>query len=242
MRTVFLLVLVTCFAGAAIGAQGAAGTGDGRQGSVEVKITSPHGGWSDERVVHVEGSVSETEIKTVDICLNGVAMTTRIQGGRFNLPVVLAPGNNLIEVEAKSGKKSGRDSVCLFSRVPKRDVKVVLSWDTDRTDIDLWVKDPKEESCGYSNRSTQIGGQLDTDVTSGYGPETFTLGSAIAGPYQVQIHYYSSHGNAQTKATVDVVLFEGTPKERRQKFEAILTKTNDRYPVGVFEIRPEWVE
>ncbi|HBD94597.1 MAG TPA: DUF2135 domain-containing protein [Spirochaetia bacterium] len=208
---------------------------------INITIEDPHSGYSSERVVHIKGNISENAITQAFVNVNGLIMTTKVSSGNFDLPVVLAPGNNFIEVIAKYNSETAKNSINLFSKVPKKDLKVVLVWDTDNTDLDLWVTDPNEEACGYSHRETKISGNLDVDVTTGYGPETFTLGNAIPGSYKIHIHYYSSHGNEQSKANVYVIMFEGSSKERRQKFETILTKSGDRYEVGSFEIKPDWL-
>ena len=62
------------------------------------------------------------------------------------------------------------------------DVRVVLTWDADNCDMDLWVTDPSGEVCKYSNRDTRIGGHLSRDLTGGYGPEEFLLPKALPGP------------------------------------------------------------
>ena len=42
---------------------------------------------------------------------------------------------------------------------------IVMSWNTDRTDVDLHVTDPNREEALYSHPTTRIGGQLSRDVT-----------------------------------------------------------------------------
>ena len=37
------------------------------------------------------------------------------------------------------------------------DVRVALAWDTDNTDIDLWVKDPHDEWVSYQHRAEPPG-------------------------------------------------------------------------------------
>ncbi len=70
------------------------------------------------------------------------------------------------------------------------DVRVVLNWNMNDSDMDLWVTDPRGEKCYYSNKTTKIGGRISDDFTSGYGPEQFILHHAKKGKYKVQLHYY----------------------------------------------------
>jgi len=70
------------------------------------------------------------------------------------------------------------------------DVRVVINWNMDNTDIDLHVKDPNGEECYYSSRLTGAGGRVSNDITSGYGPEQFILKRAIKGKYRIYVNYY----------------------------------------------------
>jgi tetratricopeptide (TPR) repeat protein len=76
------------------------------------------------------------------------------------------------------------------------DVRVVLNWNMNDIDIDLWITDPRGEKCYYQNRETAIGGRLSEDFTEGYGPEQFLLKKAPRGKYIVHVNYY---GNNRTK-------------------------------------------
>ena len=56
-------------------------------------------------------------------------------------------------------------------------LRVVLDWDTDMTDIDLWVTDPRGEKTFYSHTRSDIGGCITDDFTQGLG--TNALGVAV---------------------------------------------------------------
>jgi tetratricopeptide (TPR) repeat protein len=70
------------------------------------------------------------------------------------------------------------------------DVRVVINWNMDNTDIDLHVKDPSGQTCSFERRETKSGGRISADNTSGYGPEQFLLKNAIKGRYQIHVNYY----------------------------------------------------
>ncbi|MCL2183871.1 MAG: DUF2135 domain-containing protein [Chitinispirillia bacterium] len=70
------------------------------------------------------------------------------------------------------------------------DIRVVINWNMDNTDIDLYVKDPRSEQCYFDRKLTKIGGRISADNTGGYGPEQFLLKRAIEGKYQVYVNYY----------------------------------------------------
>lgn len=81
------------------------------------------------------------------------------------------------------------------------DMRIVLSWDADQTDIDLHVLEPNNEEAYYGHRRTAEGGFVSEDVTTGYGPEEYMAKEAQAGIYKVLSNYFASHQTALTGAT-----------------------------------------
>lgn len=100
----------------------------------------------------------------------------------------------------------------------KNDVHVYLTWDTDRTDVDLWVITPSGEKVFYSNKKGKGGEALYDDVTTGYGPESFTAKNAQPGEYKVVVDYFSARRGPFPEARGEVVIVtdEGKPTEKRQ--------------------------
>jgi tetratricopeptide (TPR) repeat protein len=72
------------------------------------------------------------------------------------------------------------------------DIRVVINWNMDNTDLDLHVKDPNNEVAYFGNRSTGIGGRMSAGIASGYGPEQFLLKKAVPGKYQASVCYYGA--------------------------------------------------
>ena len=97
------------------------------------------------------------------------------------------------------------------------DIKVYLSWDTDKTDVDLWVENPAGEKVFYGKKVGTAGDALFDDVTTGYGPESYTAKDARAGIYTVRVNYFSSRRSAfnEARGEVVVILHEGTAAEER---------------------------
>lgn len=81
----------------------------------------------------------------------------------------------------------------LSDPLEKRALQLTIHWNTDSTDIDLWVVEPEGEKCFYSNRDTKAGGKLFWDTTTGYGPELYRRLQAGRGTYDVLIHYYGNN-------------------------------------------------
>lgn len=99
----------------------------------------------------------------------------------------------------------------------ENDLKVYLTWDTDRSDVDLWVTNPGGERVFYSHRTGKNGEALYDDVTTGYGPESYTAPKVRAGEYLIQVNYYGGgRGNfSEARGEVVVVLDEGKPSEQK---------------------------
>ena len=119
------------------------------------------------------------------------------------------------------------------------DLRVVLTWDADLTDIDLWVTDPAGEKAYYGNRLTQSGGRVSPDFREGYGPEDFSLRRARPGSYLVEANYY---GNRQQiiagTTTIQLQFFTAfaRPEQREQRVTLRLREAREVVTVGRFTI------
>src|SRR5206468_5776733 len=78
---------------------------------------------------------------------------------------------------------------------PQSDLRVTISWNTDNTDVDLWVIEPDGTKCFYQHQQTRNGGELSQDQTQGYGPERYQIRDAPKGEYRIVVHYYSANPN-----------------------------------------------
>ena len=134
--------------------------------------------------------------------------------------IVLVELNRLVSRSRAVGMKldtGGLDPA--FLQPVEADLRVVINWDTDASDMDLWVTDITGEKCYYSHRLTTHGGHLSRDVTQGYGPEEYLGRKALPGPYLVQTHYY---GTRSQKMLAPVTLYAevytdyGRPQEKRK--------------------------
>ncbi len=118
------------------------------------------------------------------------------------------------------------------------DIRVVLNWDADNTDVDLWVIDPRGEKCYYGHKETKAGGRISNDFTQGCGPEEFMIRNAIPGKYTVKANYYgSSSQSIQGKATLTVQFFKqfGTSEEKKEEITRRLNVTKEVLDLGSFK-------
>ncbi|AWH25233.1 VIT domain-containing protein [Stenotrophomonas sp. YAU14D1_LEIMI4_1] len=120
------------------------------------------------------------------------------------------------------------------------DLRVVLAWDADNSDMDLWVTDPNGERAYYGNRLTWQGGQMSQDFTGGYGPEQFSLRNAKSGKYKVEANYFGSRQQLVTGATTLMLRLTthwGTPQQKDQRVTLRLKDRSETILVGEFDVR-----
>ncbi len=72
------------------------------------------------------------------------------------------------------------------------DIRIVVDWNTPRTDLDLWVAEANGERVGFSSPLSASGGKLSGDVTNGFGPEEYMIRVAPRGVYTIEIDTFAS--------------------------------------------------
>jgi len=115
------------------------------------------------------------------------------------------------------------------------DVRIVLAWDADLTDIDLHVIEPSGEEAFYGRNRTTIGGLVSRDFTQGYGPEEYLVRRAMKGTYKVQTDFFGSNAQQLTGAvTLQVEIFTnyGRPGEKKQTITVRLTEKKETIDIG----------
>mgnify|MGYP003603370545 CR=1 FL=1 len=115
------------------------------------------------------------------------------------------------------------------------DVRIVLSWDADATDIDLHVVEPGGEEAFYGHNQTARGGIVSRDVTDGYGPEEYLIHKAPHGSFAIKAKYYSSHQQTIVgPATLIATVFThwGRPEANRQTLTLRLDDPKEMVDIG----------
>jgi len=135
-------------------------------------------------------------------------------------------------------RKLGLKQTFLDKRLVKRlhvDVRIIMTWDADNTDMDMHVVEPSREEAYYGHRRTRIGGNVSRDFTRGYGPEEYCLRRAMRGTYTVRTKYFGSSAAKLIGAvTLQVEIFTnyGRSNQKRQAITLRLTKNKDTFTVG----------
>jgi hypothetical protein len=134
-----------------------------------------------------------------DILVAGLAQ--RYPPGRFaGVDQILREDLGLVGaawMKAEPGRKSDilarlRSTGGVVEDAPS--IRFVLSWETDANDVDFHIHDAQGGHAFYGARHLPSGGDLYADVTTGYGPECFTVRlpkAERASPYTLQAHYFS---------------------------------------------------
>ena len=116
--------------------------------------------------------------------------------------IALAELNGVVDKARRDGKAIdvSRIDARLLKNLPL-DVRVVLAWDADNTDVDLHVIDPNGEEVFFGHNASYQGGAITRDATGGYGPEEFALRLAKPGKYRVEANFYGHRQQVLTSGT-----------------------------------------
>jgi hypothetical protein len=115
------------------------------------------------------------------------------------------------------------------------DIRIVMTWDADLTDMDLHVVEPSGEKAYYSHNRTTIGGMVTRDFTQGYGPEVYNLRRAMRGRYRIRTKFYGSSAaklSGGVTLQVDIYTNYGRPNQRRRSITLRLTRKKETFDVG----------
>jgi hypothetical protein len=91
-------------------------------------------------------------------------------------------------------------------------LRFVLNWETDANDVDFHIYDGQRGHAYYGARALPSGGELYADVTTGYGPECFTIlgpSKQRTYPYKLQAHYYSRGPMGYGMGKLEVIEHDG---------------------------------
>ncbi|CAF4229667.1 unnamed protein product, partial [Rotaria sp. Silwood2] len=117
------------------------------------------------------------------------------------------------------------------------DLRIVMVWDTNDTDVDLHIIEPTGEECYYSHKNTAIGGMISRDFTTGYGPEEYLVRKAVKGTYTVRAKYFANHQQSLTGATTIMVhIYKYYGQSNQQKEIVTLRLSSNQEIIDVCKV------
>jgi hypothetical protein len=150
--------------------------------------------------------------------------------------IVLNELNHLLSAHPNIAAAKKVDKAWIVPVVYK--ARVVLTWDTDNCDIDLWVTEPNGEKCFYSHNQTLGGGHMSRDFTQGFGPEEYVIRQTQNGSYKIQANYYGSRQVTKPEpTTLQVKIFRdyGTSSEKVEEVSLRLDNVKETIDVATIE-------
>ena len=156
--------------------------------------------------------------------------------------IALAELNAVVAEAGRAGKPIDVSAIepRLLKNLPL-DVRVVLAWDADATDVDLHVIDPNGDEVYYGRNLSYQGGAITRDATGGYGPEEFALRNAKPGKYRVEANFFGHRQQVLASSTGLMLWLSsgfGTPAQQDQRTTLRLkSEGGQRVVVGEFEVK-----
>lgn len=211
----------------------AEGEGEHYQQTVNYPASSVNTPAGQANTARIAGQIKATPKSNAPgrLIVNGVSMPLKIdESGRFDRPFSFPSGSNSVEVRSPDGQQRKRTQFLNMNggATPAK-LRVLLAWDSDGTDLDLHLITPDGAHIWYGDRVAANGAALDVDVTTGYGPEIFSMPAPLKGQYLVYVNYFGGGyrrdadgqedaEQALTTAQVTVITEEGTPNEKMETF------------------------
>jgi len=156
--------------------------------------------------------------------------------------IALAELNGIVARAAREGRPV--DVAAIEPRLLRNlplDVRVVLAWDADATDVDLHVIDPNGDEVYYGRNLSWQGGTISRDATGGYGPEEFALKVAKPGKYRVEANFFGHRQQVLTSSTGLMLWLSsgfGTAAQQDKRTTLRLrSQGGQRVVIGEFEVK-----
>jgi len=123
------------------------------------------------------------------------------------------------------------------------DLRVTIEWQTESSDVDLWVDEPSGERVIYSNPRSAGGGRLSNDMTQGYGPEEYLLRRAVPGNYEIRANVFAAdriNPNGAQRVSARIIRDFGRATEREEyvDIELLPDETERQRQVGTVTFGP----
>jgi Vault protein inter-alpha-trypsin domain len=176
--------------------------------------------------------------RAIDLLAKAATTVTDVSARGIETVALMEANAALARLKAMGGSSDALDKRLIA--LLDTDVRVVMEWNTPRTDLDLWVTEPSKQKVGYSSPLSAWGGKLSGDVTNGYGPEEYIIRRANSGKYEVRAKTFASdraNPNGPSTLTVRLIRNFGRPSQSEELIDLEMP-ADDRgeMEVGVFTL------
>jgi TonB family protein len=159
----------------------------------------------------------------------GVPRILREDMGLIAAAVIAAEPDRAREVEERLAKQHAKVST-------EASTRFVMSWETDANDVDFHVHDGKGGHAYFGSPALDSGGKLYADVTTGYGPECFTIpGKPDAFPYRFEANYYARGPMGYGMGKLEVIQHDGKGGLVFEHRPFVIMKDRAFVPLGTLE-------
>jgi TonB-dependent SusC/RagA subfamily outer membrane receptor len=118
------------------------------------------------------------------------------------------------------------------------DLRIVVDWNKDETDIDLHIVEPGGEECYYNHRQSKAGGRMAEDFTQGYGPEEYQIKNAAKGKYSIQVNYYGDrYQKKQVPSFIKLTIYKNYGRPNQTFTTQTLIMDNQTGKVEIGEVK-----
>jgi len=133
---------------------------------------------------------------------------------------------------------------CVDARLIKPmdvDIRIVLQWHQDDTDVELHVTEPDGTVCNAFNNKTQNGGLHSRDFTAGFGPVEYLIHTAQPGDYKIKARvFHTQHSKSATGTLVTMTVYTnfGRPNVQISEHFSRISTVKDFIDMGVVTYKP----
>lgn len=118
------------------------------------------------------------------------------------------------------------------------DLRVVIDWNKDETDIDLHIIEPGGEECFYSHKQTKSGGRLSEDFTQGYGPEEYQVKHAANGKYRIRVNYFGDrYQKKQVPSFIKLTIYKNFGRPNQTETIESIIMDNQKGQIEIGEVK-----
>lgn len=162
----------------------------------------------DGAIINVKNSSGDT-LRTETTNLDGEYIILDLQNGEYYLEI-LKDGFIMNREAIFVGDSITIKNSSLMPSISDDVYRFRLSWGEEPRDLDLHLIDGNGEEIYYGNRNSLNDDMvLDTDLTSGFGPETITINKQNPGKYRLFVYNYSYYSSSFDNSNAKIEVFKG---------------------------------